>query len=312
MDERMTDFLCTKKTVDENKRIEQQKISAKNIVDYFVSLQEHKERAENFVFELKTLRSQEIQQCIWNIYEIFSRAFVQKIQEEPLFAVNIQSSSPWPLYIKEHNLQKINVDNMLFIDCETTGLYGEYLSFAMLLYDRQTGISHAYYIQRNDVHDLKNVHPFVSENVIPRMELKNLQDYEEIKTRFTQDPKQKESIYLVEKTVSGEKNLLKESAQILKEILDTKETGERRTVLLAESPYPVEFRFFEKMFDQGAVTSEDISDFSERLHDWHSVKINFKGVLGDKGYHNSIHNALVDVLINYDECIKMEERKSGS
>lgn len=298
-------FLCIKEFMGENPRSEIQQIPQSNIANYFVSLKNDKERAGNFVIELKNSSKEKTQQSLREIYKIFSQAFIQKIHKKPEIADTIESSSPWPLYIKEHNLQKLKMHNLIFIDCETTGLYGEYLSFALLFYNQENATCHAYYIRREDVQNLENVHPFVTENVIPRMDLKKLADYEKIKSRFTQNPEQKEKIYLKEKTVSGEHNLLEESAKILKEALKL-ENENTKNFLLAESPYPVEFRFIEKMFKIKEITMQEKIDFAERLHDWYSVKINADALAGEKNYQSSIHNALVDVLVNYDEYIKME------
>ncbi len=298
-------FLCIKEFMGDNSKSEKQEIPQTDIADYFVSLKNYKERAEGFVIELKNSSKEQTQQSIREICEIFSQAFMQKIHKEPEIAATIEKSSPWPLYVKEHNLQKLKKHNLIFIDCETTGLYGEYLSFALLFYNRQSSSCHAYYIRREDVQNLKNVHPFVTANVIPRMDLKNLVDYEKIKSRFTQNPEQKEKTYLIEKAVSGENNLLKESAKILKEALQL-ENENTNNFLLAESPYPVEFRFFEKMSKNEEITMHDKIDFAERLHDWYSVKINADALAGEKNYQSSIHNALVDVLVNYEEYIEME------
>lgn len=300
-------FVCTKNFLGENPESEIQQIPQNKIADYFVSLKNHYERTKDFVVEIEHSSENHPQQNIQQIYKIFSQSFEQKIHQEPEIADTIESSSPWPLYIKEHNLMKLKMHNLIFIDCETTGLYGEYLSFALLFYNQQNATCHAYYIRREDVQNLENVHPFVTENVITRMDLKKLADYEKIKSRFTQNSEQKEKIYLKEKTVSGEENLLKESARILKEALQS-ETEHTKNVLLAESPYPVEFRFIEKMFKNAEITAQNKIDFAERLHDWYSVKINAEAPAGEKEYQRSIHNALVDVLVNYDEYIKMEGR----
>lgn len=299
-------FLCTKEFFNQN--IEQEEIMKEKIVDYFISLKKYKKTEENFEIELNISSSENNQQSIWHIYEIFSKAFLQKIYEEEQFDNNIAFSSPWPLYIKEHSFQKLKEKNLVFIDCETTGLYGEYLTFGLLFYNSDFSQVNAYYIYRTDIENLKNVHTFVRENVIPRINLSSLQDYGEIKLRFKQDLSlEDEKIYLSTKIVSSEKELFEESAKIFNEIIQ-EEKYKNKTCILADSPYPVEFLLFEKLFNIGALSSSNKNIIAEWLIDWYSVKRNFYEFIESPKYKNSIHNALVDVLINYDEYIELRGR----
>lgn len=299
-------FLHVEELFDEKEQIAQHKIFPSNVTDYFVALKNNVERAEGFVVELKSQNDKNPQREIWSTYEIFRRSFEHKIQEKPDIADTIQFSSPWPLYIKEHSIEKLKRKDLIFVDCETTGLYGEYLSFAMLYYDHYKSSCRAYYIRRKDLNDLKNVHPFVIENVIPRMCLEDLADHGELRERFSRE-EYDGKILLSEEIVCGEADLVERSAMILQQVLLSQNKGEV-PFLLAESPYPVEYRFFEKMYSSGKITSHERDVFSDRSIDWHSVKINSNAVGIHKKYQNSIHNALVDVLVNYEEYIRLEGR----
>lgn len=303
-------FLCTKEFEDEKQSFEQIEVLKEDIVDYFVSLKNYKKVEEDFLIELKTLSYKDTQQSIWEIYEIFSKEFLQKIYEEPHFANSIELSSPWPLYIKGHNFQKIKEKSLIFIDCETNGLYGEFLSFALLFYDAHISNVNTYYIYRTDIENLKDIHTFVKESVIPRMDLSKLQDYEEIKCRFTQDFSEKDKINLFTKTASSERILFEESAKILNRILQ-EESDKNKTFILAESPYPVEFLFFKSLFELENIELKNKKVFADKLIDWYSVKINADDKIVNERYKNSIHNALVDVLINYDDYIELKGRYYG-